>query len=168
MKRSVPPLLFLCLVMTFASCSGKLLRKDPEPARTFTVRFSASRADSVFEGELSCYDRNDIRIAFTAPAPLEGFSVKTDGERYLVDAYGVPDCFRFEEAGTDSLLNVLISSLRAAVYTNGGTFVRDRETGGFHAEITVENVTVTVCFGENGIPVSLEAPGIGLSVRFLC
>lgn len=148
----------------FSSCGKDMFQKEFSPRQFFTVHMTADKNGKTFEADIICSSYEDIKIAFTYPKELSGFSVETSGDSYSINAFGVPDELKSDEIKDSSLLNVLVKSIKLAVFTNHGTFTEGEN--GIEAAVTADSVNVKLIFDEEGYITALEAPDIGFSAVF--
>lgn len=151
-------------VSIFTSCEKNIFEKEFAPRQFFNIHMTADKKGTVFEADVICSSYEDIKIAFTYPEELSGFSVETKGDSYSINAFGVPDELKSNDIKDTSLLNVLIRSIKLAVFTNHGTFTETEN--GVKAEINAESVNVDIVFDKEGYITSLNAPDIGFSAEF--
>lgn len=157
----------LLVLLLLCSCSAKqLLPSSFEPQKSFSVHMSADKNGVTFKADVTCASYEDIRLSFTSPEALNGFTVKASQGAYSIDAYGIDDCIGYNEINEQSFLNVLVNGLKTAVYTNEGPFKKNRAEGTYTSSFIVQDVPVSVVFDREGYPVRLTAPDIGLSVLF--
>ena len=152
------------VVSIFSSCEKNIFEKEFVPRQFFSIHMTADKEGTVFEADVICSSYEDIKIAFTSPQELSGFSVETNGDSYSINAFGVPDELKSNEIKDTSLLNVLIRSIKLAIFTNHGTFTETEN--GVTATVTAESVNVDIVFDKEGYITSLKAPDIGFSAEF--
>ena len=116
-----------------------------------------------YQAALTCRSYEEIALSFTAPEQLAGVSARTEGNGYGIDVLGVTDTLRAEELYADSPFRLLFDTVRTAVYTNHGAFVRDKANGVYTADLTVNGVPVSVVFDADGRLLTLTAPGLTAS-----
>ncbi len=124
----------------------------------------ATKGEKKFEADIICKSYADIKIAFTYPEELSGFSITADENGYNVNAFGVPDILENDEINDDSLLNVLISGIRAVLFSNHDSF-SEQETG-YTATLSVDGIPVSFNFSEDGYITLIDAPTINFSAMF--
>ena len=151
-------------VSVFSSCERNIFTKEFSPRQFFNIHMTADKNGAVFEADVVCSSYEDIKIAFTSPKELSGFSVTTVGDGYSINAFGVPDELKSADIKDTSLLNVLVRSIKLAVFTNHGTFTETEN--GVEAYVTAESVNVRLIFDKDGYISFLEAPDIGFSAEF--
>ncbi len=147
-----------------SSCNKDIFRKEFSPMQFFSIHMTADKEGKTFEADIICSSYEDIKIAFTYPEELSGFSVETSGDSYNINAFGVPDKLKTDEIKDSSLLNVLVKSIKLAVFTNHGTFTEGEN--GIEASVTADSVNVKLVFDEEGYIAALDAPDIGFSAVF--
>ena len=125
---------------------------------------TAAVNEQEYQATLTCRSYEEIGLSFTAPEQLAGFSARTEGGGYAMDVLGVPDTVRAEELYADSPFRLLFDTVRTAVFTNHGAFVRDKATGAYTAELTVNGAPVTVTFDGDGYLTEIAA---GDTIDFL-
>ena len=113
-----------------------------------------------FAASLTCESYESMSLAFTAPPAFSYFSVRTEGTGYAMDVGGVPDETAAEELNGGAPLRLLFDTIKTAVFTNHGAFVRDKENGVYAAGLTVNGSPVSVVFDAEGYLRSLTAPGL--------
>lgn len=166
MKKAKLLLLTVILVVAgmFPSCEKNILTREFSPRQFFNIHMTADKEGTVFEADIICSSYENIKIAFTYPEELSGFSVETKGDSYSINAFGVPDEMKSNDIRDTSLLNVLVRSIKLAVFTNHGTFTQTEN--GMEAFVTAESVNVKFVFDKEGYISSLSAPDIGFSAEF--
>ncbi len=117
-----------------------------------------------FEADIICLNSEDITISFTYPKEISGFSVKTDGDGYKVNVFGMTDEVAGKEINNASLLNVLTKTLRTAVFTNHGLFSKEEEI--YTANLTIDGIPVSVCFSEDGFLQKISSETLNFSAQF--
>lgn len=156
--------LLLIISLIFSSCGEKLFTRELSPEKSFTVHMKAEKDGKNFEADVTCLNSEDITIAFTFPKELSGFSVKTEGDGYKVNVFGLTDEVAENEINNASLLNVLIKTIKTAVYTNHGLFTEGEN--GYSANLTVDGIPVLVSFSEDGYLQMLSAEALNFSAQF--
>lgn len=165
MKKTVIAFIVILLSgVVFTSCEKNFFAEDFFPQRSFCVHMTAQKNEKQFEADIICRTYEDIEIAFTYPKELSGFSVKTTSEGYSINVFGVPDEISEAEIKDNSLLNILIGTIKTAVFTNHGSFTESN--GFFNAQLTVDSTPVDVTFSDNGFLYKMSAPAIGFSADF--
>ena len=163
-KISVLALFFIVISLIFSSCGEKLFIKEFLPEKSFSLHMKAEKDGKNFEADITCLNSEDITIAFTFPKELSGFSVKSEGNGYKVNVFGLTDEVAENEINNASLLNVLTGTIKTAVYTNHGLFTEDES--GYSANITVDGIPVLVSFSEDGFLQKLSAEALNFSAQF--
>ena len=110
-----------------------------------------------FRGTLTCDSFERASLTFLAPEELSGVTAAREGGGYAIDVNGMTDALPEGSLSRDAPLRLLFDAVREAVYTNHGAFVKDRETGAYTAELTVNGQRVTVAFSEDGRLKALDA-----------
>ena len=118
---------------------------------------TATVNEKEFQATLSCRSYEELELAFTAPEQLAGFSARTEGDGYAMDVLGVPDRISAGKLYADSPFRLLFDTVKTAAFTNHGAFIRDKENGVYTAELTVNGVSVTVTFDEDGYLTEIAA-----------
>lgn len=151
--------------MLFTACEKQEeFSKDFFPERAFSIHMKATKNDKSFEADIICRTYEEIEIAFTYPNELSGFNVKTVSGGYTVNVFGVPDEISEDEIKDNSLLNILVQTIRISVFTNHGMF---RETeDGYTASLAVDGTPVSVEFTSEGYLRSLTVNSLGFSAEF--
>ena len=124
----------------------------------------AEKSDKCFEADITCLNSEDIKLAFTFPKELSGFSVQTGGDGYKVNVFGLQDEVTGEEINNASLLNVLIKTIQLSVFTNHGLFTETEN--GCTANITVDGIPVTVSFTKDGFLQEMICETLNFSAQF--
>lgn len=125
--------------------------------QAFTLSMTAAVGRKEYQAALTCRSYEEIELAFTAPEQLAGFSARTQGDGYAMDVLGVPDFVTAEELYADSPFRLLFDTVKTAVFTNHGAFVRDKENGVYTADLTVNGVPVSVTFDADGYLTKITA-----------
>ncbi len=125
---------------------------------------TALKNNKIFEAQVKCNNYESIEISFTAPEELQGFSVEATEDGYSVNVFGIPDEISRYEINTNSLINVLVKSVKLAVFTNHGAFTQ--KNGYIEAQLSVDDIPVTVTFTEDGYLQSIKAQAIDFSAEF--
>lgn len=157
-------ILILSLTVVCSSCEKLIPAKEFQPVRSFSVHMKAEKNEKVFEADVICNNYESIEIAFTYPEELNGFSLVSTSEGYSVNVFGIPDEISDYEINTDSLLNILIETIKLSVFTNHGLFVENGEN--IEASLTVDNIPVSVTFSQDGYLSGLNAESIGFYAQF--
>ena len=110
-----------------------------------------------FQAALRCRSYEEIELAFTAPQQLAGFTARTEGDGYAMDVLGVPAALPAQELYADSPFRLLFDTVKIAVFTNHGAFVRDKEKGLYTADLTVNGAPVSVTFDGDGYLTEIAA-----------
>ena len=116
---------------------------------------TATKSAQSFEADIICLNSEDITISFTYPQELSGFSVKTTENGYTVNVFGIPDEISDSQLNDNSLLNVLISTLRLSVFSNHGLFTKTEDY--YEANLTVDSIPVFVKFDKDGYISQIKA-----------
>lgn len=156
--------ILLILSVIFSSCEGPEFIKDFIPEKSFTVHMIATKGDKNFEADIICLNNEDITISFTYPEELSGFSVKTSEDGYTVNIFGVPDEVTESELNDNSLLNVLIETVRLSVFSNHGFFTKQEDF--YEANLSVDSVPVYVKFGKDGYISEMKADTLDFYGQF--
>lgn len=152
-------------MLILTSCEKeKAFSKDFFPERAFSVHMKATKSDKAFEADIICRTYEDIEIAFTYPKELSGFNVKTNSEGYTVNVFGVPDELTEDEIKDNSLLNVLVQTIRISVFTNHGMFRESEDC--YTASLAIDGTPVNVVFSKDGYLRSLTANSLAFSAEF--
>ena len=109
---------------------------------------TATKGNQTFEADITCLNSEDITLSFTYPEELSGFTVKTNEEGYTVNIFGIPDEISDSQLNDNSLLNVLIGTLRLSVFTNHGLFTKKDDF--YEANLSIDQIPVYVSFDKNG------------------
>lgn len=157
------PLLISVLLLCCACGTAKVYR---EPEKFFSLSFSAQRNGKTFKGNLNCTAADDIRIEFTDPGALRGFSVRTEKDGFSVNAFGIKDVLPPDILTSDAPLVLLTRAVSEAVFGQENTFEPNKKTGGFSVSFTSGGIPVRADFGEDGFLLSLNAPSVGFSAEF--
>ncbi len=166
MKKTAAIVFSLCVFVMalFSSCEKEMSAEDFMPRDFFNLSMKGKKDGKIFEADVICSSYEDIEIAFTYPEELSGFSVKTEGDGYNINAFGVPDERKSDEIKDTSLLNVIVRSIRLAVFTKHRTITKTEN--GFEADVTADTVNVKLDFSEDGYITYLSAPEAGFSAEF--
>ena len=156
MKRVLFGLL-LSILVAFSGCEGTLFTPDFAPVQAFALQMTATVNGKEFRATLTCRSYEEIALSFTAPEQLAGFSARTEGDGYVIDALGVPDAFRADTLPAGSPFRLLFDTVKTAVFTNHGAFVRDKAHEAFTAALTVNGVPVAVTFDADGFLTGVTA-----------
>ena len=113
-----------------------------------------------FAGELSCGSYESLSLTVTEPEETAGFSVSTQDGGYRIRMNGLTDDLPQGFLKPGAPLRLLFDAVRAAVFTNHGAFVREKETGGYTADLTVNGVPVSVSFTEDGLLRTITADAL--------
>ena len=154
----------LSLALILSSCEKNIFNREFSPVKEFALSMEATKGDKKFEADIICRSYADIKIAFTYPEELSGFTITADENGYNVNAFGVPDILDGDEVNDDSLLNVLVSGIRAVLFSNHGSFAKTEN--GYTAELSVDSVPVSFNFSEDGYITKINAPAINFSAVF--
>ncbi len=146
------------------SCSDKTVAEEFTPEKSFTIHMKAQKDSKNFEADIICINSEDITIAFTFPKELSGFSVKTEGDGYKVNVFGLTDEMAGKEINNASLLNILTKTLKTAVFTNHGLF--NELDGIYTANLTIDGIPVSVFFSEDGFLQKITAETLDFSAQF--
>lgn len=167
MRKKLPylPTILVILIFVLCSCSASDSKTaDFSPERAFCVHMSATINEKAFEADITCETYENIKITFTSPEQLTDFSVTLNSDTYTVDVLGVPDTLSKDEISSASPLNVLISALKTAVFTNHSGY--DKTENGYEANIEADGIPVRVFFSSDGYITALWADSIGFSALF--
>ncbi|MBQ6899103.1 MAG: hypothetical protein IJN70_08995 [Clostridia bacterium] len=166
MKKAASIVFSVCILAmaVFSACEKEMSAEDFMPRDFFSLSMKGEKDGKTFEADVICSSYEDIEIAFTYPGELSGFSVKTEGDGYSINAFGVPDERKSDEIKDTSLLNVIVRSIRLAVFTNHKSFTKTEN--GFEADVIAETVKVKLGFSEDGYITYLSAPEAGFSAEF--
>ncbi len=165
MKKLVSALIFTVIfIFLFSGCEKISPTKEFQPVKSFCVHMKAQKNNKEFEAEIKCNNYESIEISFTAPEELKGFSIETTQDGYSVDVFGIPDEMSQYEINTDSLINILVKSIKLAVFTNHGAFTEKENS--VEARLSVDNIPVIVAFSDDGYLLSTEAQNIDFSAVF--
>lgn len=167
MRKKLPylPTVLVILIFVLCSCSAPDSKtSDFYPERAFCVHMSATINEKAFEADIVCETYDSIKITFTYPEQLTDFSVTLNSDTYTVDALGIPDTLSKDEIRSASPLNVLISALKTAVFTNHSGY--DKTEDGYEANIEADGIPVCVLFSSDGYITALRADSIGFSALF--
>lgn len=166
--KKIKVLCFICIILSLtlilSSCEKDIFKKDFSPVKEFTLSMEATKGDKKFAADIICRSYADIKIAFTYPEELSGFTITADENGYNVNAFGVPDILEKDEINDDSLLNVLISGIRAVLFSNHDSF--SEEENGYTAALSVDGVPVSFNFSKAGFITAMAAPTINFSAVF--
>ena len=154
----------LFLLLLLASCGASSKGNAYSPEQTFTVGMSAQKDGKNFEADIICDGYNDIKIMFTSPEELSGFTVTAGENGFNVNAFGIIDEISSAELNKASLLYILTETLRTAVFTNHGKFKESAD--GYSAELMISNTPVSVTFSEDGYITQMTAPTMDFSAVF--
>ncbi len=149
--------IIIIVLFVLSGCEGTPFTPDFAPVQAFMLGMNATVNGKEFQATLSCRSYEEIELAFTAPEQLAGFTARTEGDGYAMDVLGVPAALPAEELYADSPFRLLFDTVKTAVFTNHGAFVRDKENGGYTADLTVNGVPVTVTFDGNGYLTQIAA-----------
>lgn len=151
-------------VFLFSACERSYQEKEFEPVKTFCVYMKAKKSNKEFEALIKCNNYESIEISFTAPDELKGFSIETAENGYSVDVFGIPDEMSQYEINTDSLINILVKSIKLAVFTNHGAFTKTEK--GVEAMLSVDDIPVSAAFSSDGYLLSIKAEDIDFFAEF--
>lgn len=124
----------------------------------------AEKDEKLFEADITCLNSEDIKISFTYPKELSGFSVCTEGDGYKVNVFGITDEVAGKEINNASLLGVLTKTLKTSVFTNHGLFTEAEN--GYSANLTIDGIPVSVSFSEEGFLQKLTSETLNFSAQF--
>lgn len=124
----------------------------------------AEKDEKQFEADVTCLNSEEIKISFTYPKELSGFSVCTEGDGYKVNVFGLTDEVSDGEINNASLLNVLIKTLKTSVFTNHGLFTEEEDS--FTANLSIDGIPVFVSFGKDGFLQNLSSETLNFSAQF--
>lgn len=142
--------IILFILFILSGCEGTPFTPDFAPVQAFTLVISATINEKEFQATLSCRSYEEIELAFTAPEQMAGFTARTQGDGYAMDVLGVPADVAAGELYADSPFRLLFDTVKTAVFTNHGAFIRNKETGVYTADLTVNGVPVSVTFDGDG------------------
>ncbi len=125
---------------------------------------SAQKGDKSFGADIVCNGYNDIKIMFTYPEELSGFTITAREDGFSVNAFGIIDEIAEEELNKASLLHVLVDTIRTTVFTNHGKFESSSECQ--KADLIIGNTPVSVTFSEDGYLTGMDAPTMDFSAVF--
>lgn len=125
---------------------------------------TATKDKKAFEADIICLNSEDITLDFTSPQELSGFSLKTSGNGYKVNVFGIEDEITAKEINSASLINVLIKAIKLSAFTNHGLFIK--EEGFYSAYLTVDGIPVTVFFSEEGFLQKITSDSLNFSAQF--
>ena len=165
--RKVPsalPAFVLAVIFLFSGCGKSASQKSFTPQKSFSVHMSGDKGGKLFETDIVCSSPNKIKISFTYPEELSGFTVESAEGGYDINIFGIIDSITKEELQNDSLLNILFSTLKKTVYGNEVNFSADEN--GFSATAVIDSIPVSVSFSEDGIIQSMSVPSIDFSAEF--
>ena len=151
-------------ILILCSCAEPTFIKDFLPEKSFTVHMKAVKNSQEFEADITCLGENDITLSFTVPKELSGFKVTTDENGYTVNIFGIVDEVTKQELNNNSLLNVLIETLRLSVFANHGLFIKKDDF--YEASLTIDAIPVYVTFTESGFIRSISADALNFSAQF--
>ena len=143
-----------------SGCGGSSFAPDFAPQRAFALPMTAQINGNDYAAVLTCDPGGSLLLNFTGPPELSCFSVRTADGGYVMDAGGLEDRMEASELYGDAPLRLLLDTVKTAVFTNHGAFVRDRENGVYTADLTVNGADVRVVFDAEGYLLSLTAPGL--------
>lgn len=156
--------MILIISLILSSCGEKAFTREFSPEKSFTVHMAAEKDEKKFEADITCTGSEDIKISFTYPEELSGFSVSTEEDGYKVNVFGLTEEVTDRELNNASLLNVLIKTLRTSVFSNHGLFTEEEDA--FTANLTIDGIPVFVCFGKDGFLRSISAETLNFSAQF--
>ena len=163
MKKLSAALVFLFILLILSGCEGSAFAPDFAPQKAFTLLMTAELNGKSFAAALTCDTYESLSLSFTGPPELSGFSVRTEGDGFVIDAGGAEDAVPADGLRADAPLRLLFRAVKAAVFTNHGAFVRDGESGGYTADLTADGFPVTAAFDREGYLLTLTAPGLTAS-----
>lgn len=153
--------LFLVFGSACSAAPGSIV-----PVQNFKAHLKAAAGGRAFEAELICASYEDISLNFTSPENISGISIKTAQDAYAVDICGVSGSLPYTDLGDTALINVIIGSVKAFVFTNHGAFKRDMKSRNYSASLTVNGVPAEAEFSDAGRLLSLSSGDIGLRAEF--
>lgn len=125
---------------------------------------SAEKDGKTFGADIICNGYNDIKLSFTYPEELSGFTITAGEDGFQVNAFGIIDEISEEELNKASLLHVLTDTVRTTVFTNHGKFKSSNH--GRTADLIIGNTPVSVTFSDEGYLTAMEAPTLDFSAVF--
>lgn len=153
--------IFTCL---FTACADSSPLKSFFPQQTFVLEMTAQKGDKTFGADITCNGYNDIKISFTYPEELSGFTITADEDSFSVNAFGIIDEITEAELNKSSLLHVLTETVRTTVFTASEKFEADGDS--LKADLTIGNTPVSVTFSREGYLTGMEAPTMDFSAVF--
>ena len=156
--------LILIISLIFSSCSKKAALREFSPEKSFSLHMKAEKDGKNFEADITCLNSEDIKIAFTFPGELSGFSVTTEKDGYAVNIFGLTDELTSAEINNASLLNILTKALKTSVFTNHGLFTADEN--GYNANLTIDSIPVSVSFSPDGFLQKITCETLNFSAQF--
>lgn len=124
----------------------------------------AQKNQKAFEADINCLSANEITLSFTSPKELSGFTVTTSENGFSVNVFGLPDEISSEELNKSALINILTKAIKISVFMNHGLF--KEADGKFSADITIDNIPVSVIFTNDGFLSEIKCESIGFFALF--
>jgi len=165
-KQSIKVLSAVIILSFLCACSQLQPFSSFSPYSEFSLEMDAQKGESEFSATLNAVDAYNISLLFHTPSQLDTFQITLTPEGYSVNAYGINDALPPEYIGENSLLDIIFSSIQTFIYSDFSDFKKDRQSGNYTAEITVNNTLVSAVFTPDGYLLSLSAPDKAFSATF--
>lgn len=164
MKKLISAFILTVFLALFCGCEAHLKPKEFTPQLSFSLHMTAKKNNREFGADIKCTDYNSISLSFTSPEELNGFSVTSSENGFSVNVFGIPDEISDYEINPESLLNVLINTIRTAVFSQHGAFIINDDSA--VTELSVDGVPVRVSFSSDGYIREIFAESIDFYAQF--